>query len=521
MNFLRIKVLFVLLLCLSGLFTIVGCFKGFRNFDSEDVAGNIATAEINGRITASGTISASVASSPSIREAVNVQGVTVWLQDTNPRISQVTDSNGAFHFTSLPFGTYRVVANLTTSDGRTYKVRSSDIICTQENSIGDVQLSLELANNRAGGILKDPSGNPIAGAILTLWGETFVTDSNGVYVSPPMPDSVILEQMSVNRPGYKPSTITVSFSSAGRSFQMTILKPVSQNINVPKAYLVANIPPGTKVLPSTPVNIWAVFTYDDGNLDEIAQQFELTGGNLSSGSTPFPEALKAEHPEIVIEKAKIQSLIWNSPSKSGSYKVSLKIWDLKGVSGVAQQPLNVWQTPITPPSQPVKEPPFVEIIGSTTAIINSTITFIASATDPDLEILVYEWTCSGGQFTDNRNSQPTWKAPSASGTYEIRCKVSQVTQNPEDSLFVVATRSIFVTDDPIVVMPGMISGHLLDDMTNLPIVGALVGISGTSKNAVTDKDGYFRFVNLDPGTYTLVAARDNYQGKTFPGIVVP
>lgn len=52
---------------------------------------------------------------------------------------------------------------------------------------------------------------------------------------------------------------------------------------------------------------------------------------------------------------------------------------------------------------------------------------------------------------------------------------------------------------------GKIQGILLDAETNEPLIGATVGIQGTTKGAITDIDGNYLMLNVAPGTYTLVA----------------
>jgi len=78
-----------------------------------------------------------------------------------------------------------------------------------------------------------------------------------------------------------------------------------------------------------------------------------------------------------------------------------------------------------------------------------------------------------------------------------------------------------VNVQPIIVEPGRITGHVIDDQTGAPIAGALVAISGTDINTMADDSGYFELPNLKSGTYDLIATANGYRVKTFPGIVVP
>lgn len=54
----------------------------------------------------------------------------------------------------------------------------------------------------------------------------------------------------------------------------------------------------------------------------------------------------------------------------------------------------------------------------------------------------------------------------------------------------------------------MLSGFVLDSMTNLPLAGATILISGTTLSAVSDAGGRFHFEldTLPPGTYAMESA---------------
>jgi uncharacterized GH25 family protein len=74
---------------------------------------------------------------------------------------------------------------------------------------------------------------------------------------------------------------------------------------------------------------------------------------------------------------------------------------------------------------------------------------------------------------------------------------------------------------PIIVEQSKIAGKVIDDTTNQPIQGAVVGIAGSEMSTFTDENGYFEILNVKPGTYDIVAFKDGYEKKTFAGIVVP
>ena len=65
-----------------------------------------------------------------------------------------------------------------------------------------------------------------------------------------------------------------------------------------------------------------------------------------------------------------------------------------------------------------------------------------------------------------------------------------------------------------------IQGFVKDEVTQKPIQGALVYLSGTNYSASTDSTGVYSFMDIPPGTYTIVVKRDGFVIKTIPGVVV-
>ncbi|RCK80704.1 MAG: hypothetical protein OZSIB_3017 [Candidatus Ozemobacter sibiricus] len=68
-----------------------------------------------------------------------------------------------------------------------------------------------------------------------------------------------------------------------------------------------------------------------------------------------------------------------------------------------------------------------------------------------------------------------------------------------------------------------IQGFVLDKNTGTPVEGALVTLfrAGTQVASTTsDAQGFYRFVDLPPGTYDLVIQRKDYQSETISGIIV-
>jgi len=508
-------------LVIAGAAIISGCLSGSSSVSSWQSSGN--SGSISGSVTASGTISTNRVSRFSLKAAFNIEGATLWLQE-HPEIRAISNGDGSFILENVPFGVNRVVANIKTSDNKTYKTRSGLIDVTEDDPIQEAgQLSLDFANNRVRIILRDADGNPVSNAKLTLWGETCELDGDGVYLSPPLPDSELLEEiLIVSAGGLDTGSIIAPFSPNGESVVVSTLTSPNAKNKAPDVWLTTVKEPADKINPEEVVKLWAV--YLDSNLedlDNMAVTWQWTGGSLASGSTPIPEGHKRRIPNVNWSNARVIPVEWTAPSKPQNYKVHVSVTDPGGLSGRALHPLNVHLSDTDPtPPLPENQAPEAYIVASSTVLTGQALTLRVVANDADLDILSYAWSVSpaGGSFSSAKAETVTWTAPTTAGVYEIRCRVTEIRESP---LSVEAAFNVIVQEDPIIVSPGMIAGHVLDASTRLPIPRAVVAISGTNIHRIADDAGFFEFVNLEPGTYTLIATRNGYQARTYSGIVVP
>ncbi|GAB3243547.1 TonB-dependent receptor [Hymenobacter seoulensis] len=67
---------------------------------------------------------------------------------------------------------------------------------------------------------------------------------------------------------------------------------------------------------------------------------------------------------------------------------------------------------------------------------------------------------------------------------------------------------------------GTIRGTVLDQKTKEPIIGASVGVVGTTIGASTDLDGTFALVKVPTGTHTLRISSVSYESKSLPALQV-
>ena len=67
---------------------------------------------------------------------------------------------------------------------------------------------------------------------------------------------------------------------------------------------------------------------------------------------------------------------------------------------------------------------------------------------------------------------------------------------------------------------GKVTGTLLDADTKEPLIGATVGIKGTTIGAITDVDGNYLMLNVAPGTYVLEARYIGYATVVVQDVIV-
>ncbi|MBI3039163.1 hypothetical protein HYY75_08975, partial [bacterium] len=351
---------------------------------------------INGNVTASGTIGASINSiSESILQAVNVSNCEVYLE-SNRLISTKTDSSGLFSLTSVPFGAHRLIGLFKKVDGTTYKVRSATDISLSENT-PEVQapaMDLALANRQVRGILKNSQGNPIPNGTLSIWGETFTTDSTGNYSAPPMPDGVT-GNIQIQTTGYQTASLSVSFTSPNPPYIETTLAPTGSTNRAPVVTLAAD---KTTVSALGTVNFSATAVDPDNNTltyywYAYSGQIATSGGNLSA--------------------------IFTAPSTSGVATISFEARDPQGLSGKMYIGITVGTGGTT------NNAPTVTVVSTaSTVLISSVLALTANATDSDGDALTYSWQSTNGTLFSNNTQSVNWLAPNVATSSSISVQVS-------------------------------------------------------------------------------------------------
>ena len=496
-----------------------GCWVNDYSDDNDSVA--VSLGALSGSVTASGSISAGA--NMRANQEFYIGSASVWLQE-HPQIRATTNSDGSFVLRNIPFGSWRVVADLKARDNKIYKARSSPIDLSLKNPYQDIgSISIELASNRTRVVLQNEDGESISTAILTLWGEPCEIGIDGIYLTPPLPPNVpIAEILVALAGGFTTGPIIAPFTENGDSLVISTLTATGSENKAPSAWLFSNKLPGDKINPGEVVKLWGVFLDENSeDMSKLTQSWKMTGGSLASGTTTFPDELKQILTGIDLTRAQIVPVEWTAPATVGYSILEFTVIDPAGLKGIAQHPLSVVAFDTDPNPVPSNNhAPVASVEAVSTIIAGKPLVLKVIASDSDLDLLKFNWSVSpsGGSFNAANAMTTTWTSPSATGTYQISCQVTEIRESP---LSVTATVSVVVTEEPIIVTPGKIAGHVLDESGRAPIAKAVVAISGTNIYAITDGTGYFEFINVEPGSYDLIATKNGYVARTYPGIIVP
>jgi autotransporter-associated beta strand protein len=127
--------------------------------------------------------------------------------------------------------------------------------------------------------------------------------------------------------------------------------------------------------------------------------------------------------------------------------------------------------------------------------VNGSVTFTATAADPNGDTLGYHWDWGDGTFTANNSSTAT-KSWSTSGTRTVRCYVTDMKgmTTTGQALIQVGTSTTFFIQGIVKTTAGAL------------VEGALVRADATHSDT-TDSEGYYAITGLSAGNYTMTATK--------------
>jgi hypothetical protein len=67
---------------------------------------------------------------------------------------------------------------------------------------------------------------------------------------------------------------------------------------------------------------------------------------------------------------------------------------------------------------------------------------------------------------------------------------------------------------------GTLNGYVYDLESEMPLLGANIIIEGLNKGAVSDENGFFEILNINPKTYNLIVSYVGYQSKKIYNTIV-
>ncbi|PKL45861.1 MAG: hypothetical protein CVV41_02325 [Candidatus Riflebacteria bacterium HGW-Riflebacteria-1] len=386
--------------------------------------------QISGNVTSMlplAGLRADSALSPDLRSAASLAGVEVYLESAREMHSTRTDSEGRFLLSGVPAGNHYLIARVLTATGTTLKVRSSEAVAvsdTRPTAMISAPLALVTATASASGKLLDVNNQPVRNGSLMLWGETFYTDSNGMYTTPPMPFNTIASVV-VTVPGFQQTAIPVKFTDNPPFIEQTIVNNSATN-RPPTSALTANrytVSPGVSVL------LAATASDPDETLGSNNYAWSTTIGTFSGSLAGL-------------------SASWIAPSESTPATVTFTVTDSGGLISRSNVGIVVG-TGIFVPNNP---PTIASLTSSSTDGKHySTLTYAltASATDIDGNNLTYTWTATSSANAGTLSGSGktvNWQTPTVTAPTNVTVTVSVTDGKDSRSL----SRTFSVTVDPYI-----------------------------------------------------------------------
>lgn len=467
----------------------------------------ITMLQITGNVTSSVQLANMVDDNgllPDIKASFTTSNIEVYLESNRAQFSTRTDSAGNYILSGVPAGTHYIIALFTTFDNKVYKVRSGPVSVSDKDRVAQVAaLPLAEATATVSGRIIDASGNPVANARLTLWGENFYTDATGLFTTPQLPIGSTPQEIIVNIPGFQSTTIAIEFSANTPFVEQMVVGTAATN-RPPVTALKAN-----RYSVSANGQVTLTATASDPENDTLNYSWSASAGTISNSANNL-------------------SRTWTAPDSSTVATLTFTATDSAGLRSASSVLITVGAGQVGQNAAPV----VLEFnANSATFLANTDYQLTVIATDSNNDTLYYTWTASQGSIiAPNTTSTVVWKTPAVTSLTNV-----QVTVKVDDKKggVVFEPRTFQVSNDPnqpanqppVVTivspannslhLPGIISysGQATDPEETTVSETKLRWLEakpGSSAELVADKRATFSKNIYLPGTYTLtLQARDS------------
>ncbi|MDD3148802.1 MAG: hypothetical protein PHD82_16020, partial [Candidatus Riflebacteria bacterium] len=390
---------FILLICaLIGAAWFYGCSGGASSdpipVPVMQISGTVYSQDNLGNIAYDGNLL------PDLRAQFAAPGVTVHLASDESK-QTVTDKDGKFVLIGVNPGTYQIVARFKVSESLTYKVLSAPITVSEQKAEASIpQLDLKKASTRVYGIVRKADGSVFPNARMTLWGETFYSEPDGTFKSPPMYDNAE-DTIYIDSPGYQKAALSVKFADNAPFIDQMVVTNAATN-RAPTASLSATRYTVDKLYE---VNLTGIGTDLDDNI--ATYTWSKTSGTFTADiSNPLKRA-------------------WFAPNSDTLATLTFTVIDSEGLKSAASVMITVGRGQVVP-----NNPPTVSQIAISPADISVARYYELSvvATDTDKDILTYTWSVTSasgkpGSLQSTNTAKVTWISPDLSASADVVIKV--------------------------------------------------------------------------------------------------
>lgn len=366
--------------------------------------------------------------SPSTRAAAGPStGILIYSELDPLNFADIDTASNTFIIKNLKPGRHYLVFKYMPAGtlGDVYITRSeSPVVITPENPVRQSQdlKADKKAEKIITGKILDTNGSPVFPAPkLTLWGQTIDVQSDGTFVTPPMPDGVTAD-LIIQANNYQQTATPVTFRDNPTTYEITA---VGTSVN--------NQPPIVDLTSkNSEYKVKSVVTLtakaNDPNNDELVYKWEIA----SCTSAPNMGSL-----ELYKESAKESTYYWIAPDTDCMATISVKVYEKETpykLSAKAELPIKIGTGIYIKNTVP-------EITSTDipkTLKGNRTYKITVNATDEDGDPLYYFLTItrtsetgSTGTCTKYKDNVWKWKTPelTATSTFDLHFKVQDKKKN--------------------------------------------------------------------------------------------